>query len=259
MMKRFRKLISALLLLHLLLIKHAAIAQEVHIVHCLEGCPEGATETNDLVVSHLFALSSNNVTKFADWVAYLVTSQTIGTSDSLNRTWKADPYLEDDETLEPNDYKSASANLDVDRGHQAPLASFAGTVFWRETNYLSNITPQRKPLNQGSWKNLEAVVRDYAYAAGQAYILTGQLYDGNNSMVLPKADESHLVPTAYWKVVASRNGNLTAFIFDQGLERKADYCDQIVTLREVELRSGLDLFPRRTDFPKGNLNSHLSC
>jgi len=133
-------------------------AQEIHIVHCLMGCPTGAAASNDLIVREIYALSSNDTTKFADWVAYRVTKETMGTSQDLNRTWRADPMLEDDETLEPNDYTDAFGELDTDRGHQAPLASFAGTVFWRTTNYLSNITPQKSDLNQGPWVNLEAAV-----------------------------------------------------------------------------------------------------
>ncbi len=82
---------------------------------------------------------------------YRVTSETIGTSKSLNRDWEEDPFLEDSETLEPDDYKNAFNELKTDRGHQAPLASFAGTVFWRSTNILSNITPQKSDLNQGAW------------------------------------------------------------------------------------------------------------
>ena len=42
-----------------------------------------------------------------------------------------DKFLDDNETLEPSDYKKANADIKVDRGHMAPLASFANTIFWR--------------------------------------------------------------------------------------------------------------------------------
>ena len=153
----------------------SASAQEIHIVHCLKGCPIDAPATNDLVVHEIFALSSNDDRKFADWVAYRVTTETIGSSASLNRTWKPDPALDDAETLEPGDYKGANQTHGYDRGHQAPLASFAGTVFWRSTNYLSNITPQKKGLNQQSWKHLESAVRHaVTHEKGKKlYVVTG--------------------------------------------------------------------------------------
>ena len=106
-----------------------ALAQDIHVVHCLAGCPTGTPETNDLVVREIYALSANAETKFADWVAYRVTRETIGTSDSLDRNWQNDDLLAADATLEDDDYSGAFSALRTDRGHQAPLASFAGTRF----------------------------------------------------------------------------------------------------------------------------------
>jgi endonuclease G, mitochondrial len=85
-----------------LLASPAQAENEVHIVHCLQGCPTGTPNSNDLVIRQIYALSSNDATKLADWVAYLITRETIGTSESLNRNWKKDPDLDDDETLEPD-------------------------------------------------------------------------------------------------------------------------------------------------------------
>jgi endonuclease G len=233
---------------------------EIHIIHCLKGCPTGTPVSNDLVVREIFALSSNDTTKFADWVAYRVTSETIGTSKSLNRDWQTDETLDDIETLEPDDYKSAFGQLKTDRGHQAPLASFAGTIFWRSTNILSNITPQKSALNQGPWVALESAVRDAAYNRKEVYVVTGPLYDPNeNQMTLPDADETHMVPTGYFKVVASDSGALTAFIFDQDTDRNANYCDHIKPLSDVETASGLDLFPKEPTWPTRNLNKALGC
>ena len=176
---------------------------------CLHGCPAGAPASNDLVMRDIYILSSNDATKFADWVAYRVTKGTIGPSKSRN--WKADPELSDDETLEPNDYRGAHAALNTDRGHQAPLASFSGTPSWETTNYLSNITSQKSALNQGAWKNLEDAVRELAEMPGTeaVYVVTGPLYE-RNMPPLPEADESHLVrdctKKAYWEQFAGRLG-----------------------------------------------------
>ncbi len=113
-------------------------------VHCPLGCPSNPVN-NDLVFKHLYELSNNPATKLADWVAYEVDTVNFGASPGRN--WGADPLLAEDETLEPADYKGASGALDIDRGHQAPLASFAGSRYWPELNNLSNITPQNKALN----------------------------------------------------------------------------------------------------------------
>ena len=236
-----------------------ASAGEIHIVHCLAGCPTGAPSTNDLIIREIFALSSNDETKLADWVAYRVSRATIGMSDSLERRWKADPFLAGNETLEKRDYAKAHSKYEYDRGHQAPLATFAGTVFWRATNYLSNITPQKKDLNRGPWKDLESAVRHATYHLKQLYVLTGPLYDGPKLDRLPRADEDHIVPTGYWKVVVTTSGRMTAFVFDQKTPRDTPYCDGRAPLSDVEARTGLDLFPRKPTWPNGELDTDLGC
>ncbi len=66
-------------------------AQELHHPLCLFGCPSETPLTNDLIIREIYVLSSNDTTKFADWVAYKITRETIGPGRA--RTWKADPLL----------------------------------------------------------------------------------------------------------------------------------------------------------------------
>ena len=128
------------------------------------------------------------------------------------------------------------------------------------TNILSNITPQRSDLNQGAWVGLESAVRDAAHALGQVYVITGPLHDPNeNQIELPNANESHMVPTGYFKVISTESGRISAFMFDQDVDRDMDYCDGVFTLQEVEQASGLDIFPRESSWPNGSLNADLGC
>lgn len=254
-------ILRKLLLLAFICLPAPAYAQKVHIVHCLSGgCPTGMPATNDLIVREIYALSNNGDRKFADWVAYRVTRETIGTSDSLDRAWKNDDLLNPGDTLEKDDYKDAKNNLKTDRGHQAPLAAFAGTHFWRVTNILSNITPQKSSLNQGPWKKLETAVRDTAYQLKELYVVTGPLFDPNeNKMKLPEADEDHQIPTGYFKVIAHKKSKRSlSFIFDQDADGSMKYCEGIVPLSEVETMSGLEIFPHVKKW-SGDLQSALGC
>lgn len=223
----------------------AADPAEIHSFHCLHGCPMGASETNDLIVREIYTLSSNDLTKFADWVAYRVGPETVG--PTADRNWKPDPWLAPEETLEEEDYEDARAALDTDRGHQAPLAAFTGTPTWEDTNILSNITPQDKDLNQGAWERLEARERAFVRATRQRlHVLTGPLYERPRAP-LPRADEPHRLPSGYWKVVAAEADGatrLTAFIMEQETPGGASYCDMRKPLGEVERRALLRLFPR---------------
>ena len=223
-----------------------AKAVELHTDLCLYGCPAGAAQTNDVVVRPIYVLSSNDSTKFADWVAYRVTKNTIGRTKS--RQWKADPALAESETLEPSDYRGANSALGTDRGHQVPLASFTGTPHWKTTNLLSNITPQRSTLNQGPWRELEEAVRDLSNRRREdgVFVMTGPLYE-RQMPSMPGADEKHRVPSGYWKVVAVEDGGYTkvaAFVFDQETGRGASHCEDkhLTTVRAIEIRTGLDFF-----------------
>jgi endonuclease G len=223
-----------------------ASTQEIHADLCMYGCPSGSPPTNDIIIRDIYILSSNDSTKFADWVAYRVTKDTIG--QTQKRIWKPDPWLADDETLEPEDYGGAFAALKTDRGHQAPLASFTATPNWKVTNYLSNITPQKSELNQGPWKKLEDAVRALAKKPGTSavYVMTGPLYE-REMPALPNADESHKVPSGYWKIVSTEKNDIikvAAFLFDQETERRAKFCERkfITSVRIIESKTGLNFF-----------------
>lgn len=73
--------------------------------------------------------------------------------------------------------------------------------------------------------------------------MTGPLYE-RDMPALPSADEPHKVPSGFWKIVIyeSPNGyvNASAFIFDQDTPRNDKMLDHLVTIDDIEKRSGLD-------------------
>lgn len=213
--------------------------------HFFYGQPLGTPETNNLIKRNIYALSSNDDRKMADWVCYRLDKKMVDGDVKTSRRWKADPLLLDEETLEPSDYVDAAAVLQTDRGHQAPLASFKGTEFWKDTNYLSNITPQKADLNQGSWRMLEERVRDLVRKGQVVWVMTGPLYE-RVMPSLPKADEPHQVPSGYWKIVCVQQGKeaskvkLVAFAFDQETPRRSSIINHLTTVDDIEARSGLD-------------------
>lgn len=219
---------------------------EIHCKHFFYGYPYGTPKTNDLIIRDIYALSNNDKTKFADWVAYRLDVKTIS-GPTKKRNWNPDPWLDPGETLEPEpnhgDYKGAHDSLKTDRGHQAPLASFDGDDAWFETNYFSNITPQKSNLNQGPWMRLEKKVRKLVESYEVIYVMTGPLYE-KEMPKLPNSDEEHTVPSGYWKIILYENSqgyiHACSFIFDQETPRKAKIIDHLVTIDEVEKRSDLD-------------------
>ncbi len=219
---------------------------ETEVSHCLSGCPTGAHPSNVLVVRPIYTLSNDGAARMAQFLAYVVTKESIGKSQK--RVWCRDPNLPEDETLVPADFKDAFKEVKTDRGHQAPLASFSGTENWAMTNYLSNITPQKSALNQGPWKNLEAAARDLAETGVAVYVMTGPLFERDIGR-LPANDAVRL-PSGYWKILAVKTGEkieAAGFIMDQDLPRNAKVCDQLKTIDEIEQRSGLDFYHELPD------------
>lgn len=76
---------------------------------------------------------------------------------------------------------------------------------------------------------------------------------------LPGANERHRVPSGYWKVIATEDNRIAAFIMDTEAPRSLDHCDAQVSLDEVELRSRLGLFPRLASRDFGDLGPKLGC
>ena len=235
----------------------AASDGELHTFHCLFGCPLGAPSTNDTIVREIYTLSSNDLTKVADWVAYRVTPASIGTSGE--RAWQADPWLSADETLMPSAYDGANRALHVDRGHQAPLAAFSGTPFASETNVLSNITAQSSALNQGPWNALEEQERTLAKRLNTAvYVYTGPLFE-RLMAPLPAGPELARVPSGYWKVIALADGRVSTFVFDQAARRRMSYCEGRTPLNHVVLRSRLKFFPMADPATFRSLDAEIGC
>ena len=230
---------------------------ELHTFHCLHGCPRGTPEFDDIVVREIYTLASNDLTKFADWVAYRITPETIGTSG--DRNWNPDLWLAPDETLEEADYTGAPEALRIDRGHQAPLAAFSGTPSPGDTNILSNITPQGQALNRGPWQRLESAERSLVTSERiPLYVVTGPLYERMLPM-MPRSDERHRVPSGYWKVIATSDGRMAAFIMDTTTAGNFNHCSGRVTLDDVELRARLILFPRLANRQFRDLSRNLGC
>ena len=233
--------------------------------NCVYNCPTGVS--GQTITRSIYTLHNNSQTKFANWVAYHVTPSTID-GPSRSRNWKADPSINSANTLEPNDYTSAWATIGTDRGHQVPLASFSNTADWSTLNYLSNITPQDSDLNQGPWVDLESAVRNVVRSGQDVYVVSGPLYEWYFGS-LPETDESHTIPSGYFKVVITDvNGwvEASAFIMEQIASRSDNFCSTEVTVNEVESRTGLNIMPSLPSYKEsavegqlGGLSSDLGC
>jgi endonuclease G len=214
--------------------------------HLPEGKPKGTPDSNDFICRDIYALSSNQTTKFADYVAYCLDKKSVSGNNRQERQWQADPDLDPRVTLEPEDYRNGS-QLGYDRGHQAPLANFRQGN-WAQTNYLSNITPQKAQLNQGPWLGLEKHERQLVKKHGKICVITGPYYLKNQNMPkLPNADEPHVVPNGYWKIITYK-GIREAYQYPQNTAKNSDFRRGKTTVLSIESISHLKFFSQGSDY-----------
>lgn len=248
---------AAILMLSLLAVALSGQAETVRFAHCLGGCPAGADTTNAVIARSLYTLSYNRQTRVADWVAYIVTPGSIGVASNLSRLPLSDPFVTD--TLQPADFPAPDSGNPIALHYFAPLVSFAGTPYWQEVNYLTNVVPRNANLNRGSWYGLEWAVRNLANRSAGLYVITGPIYYPDKPHAALPSETPHEVPGGFFKVIANAEGELAAFVFDQDLPFHIHHCDQITTVAEVESLTGLDLFPELPDLPAGDLAGGLGC
>ncbi|ROU18335.1 DNA/RNA non-specific endonuclease [Kluyvera ascorbata] len=236
--------------------------------NCGVGCPTGgSTQT---LTRDTYTLNNNSATKFANWVAYHVTKESI--KSGCSRTFAQDPSLPATDTLGPDAYKDAHATIAVDRGHQAPLGMLCGRSDPASLNYLSNITPQKSALNQGPWERLESKEREYVLLPTHSdlHVVTGPLFEQTTES-LP-ADTSVKIPSGYWKVLYTgdtpEKGQFAAFIMPQSASITDNFCDYRTTVSEIESRTkssstpALNIWPTMTPDKKktfGTLSTDLGC
>jgi endonuclease G len=252
-------------------------AQTIHISHCMKSCPSSAgSNSNEIIVRQLFAASINSASGLADWVAYRILEDAVGVASLLPRVWQGDnlpatqsPYVQlsgNTRALNQPDlsgradqsYRVNELIIDArNNGRMVPMSSFAGTPFWSDLNYLSNLAPLPSELRLGSWSRLDQVINEAAAGSGELFVVSGPVYLIEAGLSTAANSELQL-PSAYYKVVANRSSH-AAFLFREDLREHVHYCDQLSSLSEIEAFAGLEFFPGIADSADDELVAALNC
>ncbi|CAM3068288.1 DNA/RNA non-specific endonuclease [Rariglobus hedericola] len=153
---------------------------------------------------------------------------------------------------------SAYTNSGYDRGHMAPnyaVATRYGEAAQRETFLMSNIAPQRHALNAGVWKEMEMkVATSYPGRFGEVWVLAGPVF-GVRPAKLPNGTA---VPEAFFMIVIDESDGrirAQALIFPQEAPAGADARRFVVSIDEVERRTGLDFLTELDAVAEDSLES----
>lgn len=198
------------------------------------------SSTGDIIQHSYFFISYSEEHEQAEWVAYTLTRE------NLEKPWndrkdnfKPDPKVKTG-TATPDDYRGSG----YDRGHLVPAADMAfDENAMAETFYMSNITPQSRNFNQGIWRELEELTRNWAKQAKKLYVVTGPILSE-----APKGEigENRVsVPAAYFKVlldISEPELKGIGFLLPNEVNFEPLY-KFAVSIDEVEDKIGLNLFP----------------
>ena len=193
--------------------------------------------------NHGFLVGWSDIRVNPLWVGYRlrrVEDPSAGPRPGFRRDWRALW------PISPDSYFGSG----YDRGHLAPnyaIAAVHGSAAQRDTFLMSNMTPQRPALNRRLWQRLEEVVMDHfvpRFAALQ--VITGPIFPARfRDNVLNRVGLVE-VPEAFYKilVVPGDEPRALAFIMPQRVAGDEPLDDFLVSIDEVEARTGLDFFPR---------------
>lgn len=212
----------------------------------IQGCKEYSTlglpsKQGELLCRKGYLLAHSPEYKTPLWVIeHLTADKASGTLPRYNK-FEPDPDLAEGERAEINDYKGSG----YDRGHMAPSADMRwDQQAMEECFYLSNMVPQvGKGMNQGIWKNLEELVRDWALSRGELYIFTGPIYEGGLKKTI--GTNQVAVPSHLYKIVYDpHKTEAIAFIMPNDKLVNSDMPKYIVTIRDIEKKTGLDFLSK---------------
>lgn len=187
-----------------------------------------------------YSLSYNNEFEQADWVAYVLNKSDLDKPwGKRNDNFRPDPAI-DGRSSTPNDYRGSG----YDRGHLVPAADMAyDAVAMDETFLMSNISPQSRNFNQGIWRELEELTRDWAKKFKRLYIVSGPVLTEEPKGYIGK-DNEVAVPAAYFKVILDLDDpeqKAIAFILDNEVSYEPLF-KFATSIDEVEAVTGIDFF-----------------
>ncbi|MPQ76599.1 DNA/RNA non-specific endonuclease [Hydrogenovibrio sp. JE_KL2] len=188
------------------------------------------------------------------WVTYKVTQnqKKLGKRGEFHADWRSLRHVTSD------DYRRTG----YDRGHMAPnylIGSRYGREAQLQTFLMTNITPQKHNFNAKIWQRLEEVSADvFSKQFPSFWVVTGPIFSQNPKM-LKGTDIA--IPTAFYKIFVrpSVDGNppiALAFIMPQTAKPDDSLMKYVVTIDEVEQRTGIDFFWKLNDTVENKLEAH---
>lgn len=207
--------------------------------HTIHGAPiSSITEGTQYICHENYAIHYRYDTKTAEYVVEHLSDLDVNGPAKRQDDFRGDPKVDDDKEAQLEDYKGHP----YDRGHLVPAAdNRANSEQMSESFFLTNMVPQDPGNNRIIWRILELGVRNTAAEGNDIYVSSGTIYEEGYKVI----GNGLGVPTHVWKVIYNNsNGETIAFIFPNQKYKANEIPKFVVSVDEVEKRTGINFFPK---------------
>ncbi len=196
------------------------------------GLPACDAPGQHMVIRTAFTVCLSDGHNAPVWAAYELTPAMLKAVSGRRLAFRSDSEL----AASNADYRGSGYH----RSHLVPASDLAANAeAFRESYLLSNAVPQLPELNLSAWRRIENDIRKLAADSDAVYVITGALFDC--AEVQRIGPHQVAVPCATYKaVLATRGADKTAYAVVLANEPAATR--QVVSVRAVERRAGLDFF-----------------
>jgi endonuclease G len=206
-----------------------------------QDLPQLATSGSaELILDHgYFQVSYSEKNRLPNWVSYHLRADNLKNKVAKRKNkFFADPQLLKIKKAfaSPDDFDGDT----YDRGHMAPSDDFAWDQKANDATFvMTNMAPQERALNRGSWKKLELTIRKWACTEGELRVVTGPIL----SESMARMSSQVPVPQKFFKVVLDETPPRKAigFIYKQE-DGKTSLAAQAMNLAAIEAQTGYKFF-----------------
>ncbi len=210
------------------------------------------TSTTRQIINHNgYSLSYSEKHEQAEWVAYTLTNK-----DILKTNFKRPYFYEDPKVKTKSAHWKSYKNSGYDRGHLCPAGDRKSSKdLYDETFYTSNISPQKHDFNSGIWNKLEQKTRYWAKKYNHLYVITGGVLEENLKTI---GKDKVSVPKFFYKILLDYTKpeiKVISFLIPHKESKKPLY-HFVVSIDEIEKKTGIDFFPELPDNLEDELESN---
>jgi endonuclease G len=252
----------------------------------IHGAPKNQTEDSvTIIINHGYCLGFSLKYNQPLWAAYQVSKvNKYKFKDVNNRTrdistdvdYERFPFFVDDARLPiANRIGSQTFPDGHDRGHMVPNEAINrqyGKMSQMETFIMSNISPQKKELNQGMWMRLEGdILNKYANTVKDSthvWILTGPIFSANPSWITRPNGTKVAIPDSFFCILVRpiryphdtpSNAQYIAFVFPQHISQDEALSTRYVTsIDKIEQLTRLNFFSSFTLTQQNNIETKIA-